>query len=177
MANRRGQEPSGFVVSVLTGGGQPAGAGFLVSPTEVMTCAHVVNAALGRDPHSQDVPDLTVRLSFPLLPGTPVLGARVDRWLAPPRTGAAGDDIACLRLAGPVPARAAPARLATTPQRIGQIVDVFGYPETPRRPYGSWVEAYLRGPVAGGRLQLDSTPGAALRIPSAPVTFRDQASP
>ena len=134
-----------------------------------MTCAHVVNVALGRNPRSQDMPDRAVRVEFPLLQGSGgrvgAITARVERWLAPPRAGAAGDDIACLRLAdSALPSGAAPALLATAAPRTGQVVDVFGYPEAPHRPDGGWVEAQARGQVAGGRLQLDATLGAALRI-------------
>lgn len=42
-------------VSVL-GGAQPVGAAVLIGPRRVLTCAHVVNSALGRDRFSPDLP-------------------------------------------------------------------------------------------------------------------------
>lgn len=42
---------------------------------------------------------------------------------------------------------------------------MFGYPGSPPRPDGAWVQATVRGEVGGGRhLQLDSTLDSALRI-------------
>ena len=54
----------------------------------------------------------------------------------------------------------AAARLAVDTPRPGRAVRVFGYPAG--RPDGGWVEAAVRGPVGGGRLQLDSD--SALRV-------------
>ena len=131
-----------------------------------MTCAHVVNAALRRDLRAQDSPSDPVIVEFPLLTvaADHTYVARVNCWLPPPRQGAAGDDIAGLRLVESTPPDAVPAVLATTAPQAGQIVDVFGYPSAPQRPGGGWVEALLRGPVGGGRLQLDGSVGTALRI-------------
>jgi hypothetical protein len=59
-----------------------------------------------------------VTLDFPLA-GTPALTATVERWLPPPREGAAGDDIAGLVLEG-APEGTAAVRLAVdVPVRAG----------------------------------------------------------
>jgi len=101
-----------------------------------------------------------VTLDFPLV-GPPTLTATVERWLPPPREGATGDDIASLVLADEcAPDGTAAARLTVDAARPGRAVRVFGYPAG--RPDGGWVEAAIRGPVGGGRLQLDS--GSALRV-------------
>jgi 3',5'-cyclic AMP phosphodiesterase CpdA len=161
-----GLEPVGYIAALLTADGSPAGVGFLAERDVILTCAHVVNVALGRDDRSQEMPESAVAVAFPLLEGSggPAISAQIERWLPPPRVGAAGDDIALLRLTGAPPSGAVPASLATTQPRAGQVVDVFGYPQTPRRSGGGWVPALVRGPVAGGRLQLDAAPGAALQI-------------
>jgi hypothetical protein len=162
--------PAGFVVRLLDPGGRPAGVGVLVGQREIVTCAHVVNAALGRETTDKDQPREPVVVEFPLLEVAaggrpPRLTARVQRWLAPPREGIAGDDFGGLVLdAAELPAGAAPARLAANPPAPGRAVDVFGYPSEPARPGGGWVPATVRGPVGGGRLQLDSTAEAALRV-------------
>ena len=60
--------------------GRPtAGLGLLVGASQLVTCAHVVNAAMGRGLREQAHPgesDL-VQVEFPLLPGSPVRNARV----------------------------------------------------------------------------------------------------
>jgi len=155
--------PESFVVRILRGGAQPvaAGIGMLVGRREVVTCAHVVNVALGLDARAQDRPAYPVELDFPLLPissdapGSSRRRAVVVRWLPPPREGAAGDDIACLELIDePAPAEASPARLIVSLPPAGHVVRLFGYPGDPPRPDGAWVATAVRGRVGGGLLQL-----------------------
>ncbi|MGH4000453.1 MAG: trypsin-like peptidase domain-containing protein, partial [Pseudonocardiaceae bacterium] len=145
--------------------GITVGVGVLVGPREILTCAHVVNSALGRDRRAQDQPAGEVTVAFAVGDG-PTLRARVQRWLPPPRTGAAGDDIAGLVLISTeLPTGATPARLAANPPGQGRLVEVFGYPGNPPGPHGDWVEATVRSQAGDGRhLQLDSTPDSALRI-------------
>jgi len=158
------QPDSGLAVRVLDAAGRTVGVGVLVGPQEILTCAHVVNLALGRDRRAQDRPAGEVTVE-PAGGGGPPLRARVQRWLPPPRTGAAGDDIAGLILTSTErPASATPARLAANPPARGRVVDVFGYPGNPPRAGGGWVEATVRGQVGSGHLQLDSTTETALRI-------------
>jgi len=156
--------PGAFTVRVLGADGVPAGIGALVAERHVLTCAHVVNVALGRDEREQGPPTGVVTVDFPLLAadgldGVPAVQASVERWLPPPRPGASGDDIAVLAI-DRTPAGAVPARLAVDPPRPGRTVRVFGCPRS--RLAGGWVEATVQGIVTGGRLQLDSR--AALRV-------------
>lgn len=158
-----------FVVRFLTPDGRVAGLGVLVGRREIVTCAHVVNVATGKDPRSQDRVAGLVTVDFPLAPVSPGprirYRAHVDCWRPPPRHGAVGDDIAGLVLADdPALPDVTPARLATIPAPSASVVVVFGYPRVPARAEGSLVEAVVRGEVPGERLQLDSTVGAALRI-------------
>jgi hypothetical protein len=85
-----------FTVRLRTAAGQPAGLGALVTESHILTCAHVVNAALGLPPNAQDRPKDPVTVDFPLLPGAPRVRARVTIWVPPPREGVAGADIAGL---------------------------------------------------------------------------------
>jgi transitional endoplasmic reticulum ATPase len=163
------RHPSGFVVALLSPEGSPAGMGFLAGVSEILTCAHVVNRALGRSLTAQNRPENLVTVSFPLLRvsgSSPVtVSARVEKWIAPPLEGVAEGNVAVLRLAdGPTPEGVAPAVLATDAPQANQAVEVFGYPTEPPRPDGGWAQARIRGFVAGGRLQLDTSTGAALRI-------------
>ena len=158
--------PDAFIVSVLGPDGGPVGVGALVTERHVVTCAHVVNAAFGLDARAQGQPTGTVALDFPLVRqgdpgGSPPVRATVERWLPPPREGAAGDDIAGLVLVNEqAPEGTAAARLAVDTPRPGRTVRVFGFPAA--RPDGEWVQAAIRGSVGGGRLQLDSD--SALRV-------------
>ncbi|MGH3997969.1 MAG: trypsin-like serine peptidase, partial [Pseudonocardiaceae bacterium] len=155
---------SGFAVRVLDVAGGTAGVGVLVGPRQILTCAHVVNAALDWDRAAQEEPAGEVTIQFAVGDGSP-LRARVQRWLPPPRTGAIGDDIAGLILTSTeLPTGATPARLAVNPPERGRVVDVFGYPGNPPRPHGAWVEATVRSQVEDRHPQLDSTLDSALRI-------------
>ena len=152
------------MVRILGPDGGPVGLGALVTGRRIVTCAHVVNAALGLEARAQGQPTGTVAVDFPLArPVAATLTATVERWLPPPREGVTGDDIAGLVLTGEgAPEGTSPARLAVDAARPGRAVRVFGYPAG--RPDGGWVTAAIRGPVGGGRLQLDSDSDSALQV-------------
>ena len=160
------RSPDAFIVGVLGPRGTPVGVGFLVGPREVVTCAHVVNAALGLDPRAQARPEGTVTVRFPLLEASDVeFTAGLRAWAPPPLEGATGDDIAGLLLsADPAPIGAAPATLAAGLPALGTRVRVFGYAGTPPRPDGAWVATTVQGRVERGRLQIESGVDAALRV-------------
>ena len=161
------RQPGRFVVRILTASGIVAGVAMLVGRREVLTCAHVINHAMGRDLRSQDRPDGVVVLDFPLMETDAATRceARVVHWLPPALDQAGGDDLAGLLIeSNSVPEGAVPAEIDVAAAEPGRVVDVFGYPGVPPRPDGAWVEAAVRGEVGGGRIQLDSTRGAALRI-------------
>jgi len=157
------QPESSFIVRFLGPDSEgSAGAGALVGPKHVVTCAHVVNTALDLDQRAQGKPDDPVRIVFPLLgggaPGT-ILTARVAVWRPPPEDGALSDDVAGLVIKGDLPDGASPAQLAASSPRPDSAVRVCGF--TSDRPNGRWVPAVVRGTVANRRLQLDSKPGSA----------------
>ncbi|MFJ2925629.1 trypsin-like peptidase domain-containing protein [Streptomyces massasporeus] len=109
------------VAAILTGQGRIAGAGFLVGPGLLVTCAHVVDKA-GYGPGD------TVRVVFPGIPGT--VGAEglvlSDLWRAPD-----AEDVAFLRLDGtwdlmPV------LKVATAENCRGHRVSSYGFPSRAR---------------------------------------------
>jgi WD40 repeat protein len=155
--------PDGAIVRVLTRSGSTAGAGVLIGAREIVTCAHVVNAALERDLGSRAVPAEPVEVTFPLTGGRWPIKVRVAQWFPPTPDGEVNDDLAVLLL-GRAPNGAVPARLAVGSYRSGHGADVFGYPGVPPRPDGSWVPVAVRGVVGGGLLQLDARSSAALRV-------------
>lgn len=113
------------------------GAAVLISDSLVLTCAHVVNSALGRDPFDISVPPTgnVVRLRMPHVARDQELVARVDQAMwRPPRAHASRHggaavtagrfpyfgDLAVLRLVEPPPHGAEPAPFL--PERDGHDV-------------------------------------------------------
>lgn len=180
---------SGFIVKVRQGtSGTPVGVGFLVGDKHLVTCAHVVNAALGRDKRCRERPPDTARVQveFVLLgdaEGAPLRACRVDAWDPPPSPGTSGRDVAGLVLVGgdTPPIESGPARLidikALVPSEVK--VSVFGFPGTPqRKANGAWTDCVMRGAVGGGLVQLDRASASALSIQpgysGAPVIHSDR---
>ncbi|MDQ1293216.1 MAG: hypothetical protein QG608_1097, partial [Actinomycetota bacterium] len=143
----------------------PVGVGILVGARELVTCAHVANVAVGRNPRHQACPEGPIRVGFPFLAAsgspTPSRAARVASWTPPAAAGVTGDDVAGLVITDPggAPQEAVPSRLLLNPPVPGQEVHIFGCP--PERPRGVWTVAIVRGVVGDGRLQLDADPTAA----------------
>ncbi|GGJ56635.1 hypothetical protein GCM10010121_079150 [Streptomyces brasiliensis] len=164
----------GFIVAIRSpASGAPIGLGFVVGDRYIVTCAHVVNAALGREKHHRERPHdgARVQVEFVLLgdiDGAPLRNCRVAAWDPPEGSGTSGRDVAGLVVVGgdTLPVGAGAARLVDA--RIGQAPDaqvsVFGYPSTPdRRDKGAWATCSIRGSVGGGLIQLDARAEAALR--------------
>ncbi len=125
-----------------------AGTAFLVSPRHVMTCAHVVNVALGRAWASPDRPpaDATVQVAFPFTRRGEARTASVVEW-RPPAEGVS-TDIAVLELDGDVSER--PYRtIAGLPHR-GQAFWTKGFPEG--QGGGMDAAGELGTPIEHGRL-------------------------
>ncbi|MFH8410508.1 trypsin-like peptidase domain-containing protein [Streptomyces sp. NPDC018019] len=108
----------------VRGAERAVGAGVLVGDDLVLTCAHVVNSALGRDRYDQSLPGpgRSVRLRLPHVAPDRELTAQVEPALWRPPRATAGPsgpvppgallyhgDLAVLRLPGPAPAGAEPA--------------------------------------------------------------------
>jgi WD40 repeat protein len=135
-----------------------AGLGVLIGAEHVVTCAHVVNTALGRNPREQVRPGELelVELEFPLLPGRPMRRAHVAAWVPPPWDGLGGGDIAGLVLHEKAPDAVAPARFASSLPAPGATLRVYGYPDDPPRPAGAWVDLTLKGSIAWQLVQVES---------------------
>jgi hypothetical protein len=146
--------PGDAVVVVFRGpAGTPVGLGVQVGDRDVLTCAHVVNAALGLPPDAAARPAHRVLVSWPKLSGSPSVEAEIEGW----RPIAIGD-LATVRLLTAAPLGSAAARLAEQPSGQGKTLRVFGYPEG--RPKGQWAEVRSVGTVEGGWLQLNSADGS-----------------
>ncbi|WP_030347891.1 trypsin-like peptidase domain-containing protein [Streptomyces sp. NRRL S-1022] len=152
-------------------GGLVAGAGFLVTPSTVLTCAHVV----------QDSEPDTLTVSFPNRPDLPALPATVavhGGW-----AGGTADpgDLAVLELAGEVPLR--PARFAPPDawhRPAEWVVEAYGFPAgyeegqlaryravSTTRVAGQWVQ--LEAVTAHGQPLTEGFSGAAAALPDGRV--------
>ncbi|MFF8480677.1 trypsin-like peptidase domain-containing protein [Streptomyces antibioticus] len=65
-------------VQIQGRGGGPAGSGFLITPSYVLTCAHVVTVALGLDRHSDDGPRASLPVTLLAAAGEPPEEARAE---------------------------------------------------------------------------------------------------
>ena len=142
-------------VRVLDAAGEAVGAGFVVGPRQVATCAHVVAAVLGGDPGSPQPLAGTVRVDLPLLPVAHASDAVVATWRAiDPATGVG--DIAILELADPPPGARTPPLYR--PDRLwGHRFRVLGFP--PGMQDGVWAAGELRDRQGTRWLQLQGDPG------------------
>jgi hypothetical protein len=130
-----------------------AGMGILIDPFHVITCAHVINAALELMPEAQDRPTRSVRVSFPMLGDILVVEASVVRWSAPGTLPQ--NDIALLRLVSQAPEEAGVAILAdiTGMPPDGDALSVFGVAAGNR--LGQHVDARFKGPTSAAWVQID----------------------
>ncbi|MGH3244960.1 MAG: trypsin-like peptidase domain-containing protein, partial [Trebonia sp.] len=134
------------VLRVRGTSGGAIGVGVLIGMRAAVTCAHVVNAALGRSAREESAPsDVIIEVDFPLLGLVPTQ-ASVTGWAPPPP---AGDDIAVLTFLAQAPEGARPAKLRGGQPPPGTAVQMFGVPTV--RPAGVWSAATVRGRVSGGR--------------------------
>ncbi|WDZ82828.1 trypsin-like peptidase domain-containing protein [Micromonospora cathayae] len=151
-----GSVPASALVRLRGPSGRVVGTAFLVAADLVVTCAHVVAAALGHP--GPEPPAGALTAEFPLLDDDTGAGRRavVVGWQ--PRRADGSGDSAVLRLDRPAPPDARPARLTRTEPAWGDEVRVFGFPADLPEGFGVWVEAELRARQGAGWLQLESPP-------------------
>ncbi len=121
----------------------PVGAGIHIGERKIVTCAHVIEAALGLADITMRPAD-HVRVDFPHATGRQVRHAQVmeNAWF--PQRDEAGD-LAVLEIVGEdvTLATPAPLRLVGSPNR--RTIEVLGHPIG--RPNGVWARARLIGPA------------------------------
>jgi WD40 repeat protein len=129
------------VVQVLDGRGECAGTGFLLDGGLVASCAHVIT---GNSRGDGVPPTGPVMVRFPYLGAQSWLAEVIAEWWRGPTQG----NVAFLRLAGTLPERAQPLRLAER-AITGRRVNIFGFPR--HAPAGG-IYGYA---VVGDRLPSD----------------------
>jgi Effector-associated domain 2/Trypsin-like peptidase domain len=143
------------------------GAGILVMPGVVLTCAHVVAAATGQgraDPEA--VPAEHVLVDVPGCPGAGPGEAAVvpGGWFPGPLAGGTGGDLAVLRTAWSPPGRTAAARVGPCGEPDRREVNVYGHPAG--APDGLWSRARLVGRGGPHRewIQMEGIGGTGPRV-------------
>ncbi|WPD23382.1 MAG: trypsin-like peptidase domain-containing protein [Candidatus Electrothrix scaldis] len=137
---------------------RPVGAGFLVTSRHILTCAHVVNTALGRDEYAVQPPDTAILLDFPLLTNRPLLRAKVLHWFPVQESSSVGDieDIAVLELLpdSPLPTEAQPLPLVVPEKQsfFDHRVRMCGFPLGVDN--GTYVNGILQGVTAKGWVEI-----------------------
>ncbi|MER5756739.1 serine protease [Streptomyces sp. NPDC002088] len=144
------------VARVLAPDGTVAGAGFLIAPDTVCTCAHVVAQALGTEhaERSRDLPDGTVTLDFPLIRHAShaqrTYPVRVSSWEPVGEDGSG--DIALLRLPEELPQTVRPVPLVSSGEMWGHHFRVLGFPAG--SDHGQWAQGRVRDRVGAGWIAL-----------------------
>ncbi|MFF4272803.1 trypsin-like peptidase domain-containing protein [Streptomyces sp. NPDC001536] len=141
------------VARVLAPDGSVVGAGFLIAPDTVCTCAHVVVHALGPE-RTDEVTDGVVVLDFPLLRDTPearrTYRARIATWEPVVEDG--GGDIALLRLPEELPPVIRPVPLVSGTEMWGHRFRALGFPAGSE--HGQWAQGRVRDRVGAGWIAL-----------------------
>ncbi|MCQ8773507.1 tetratricopeptide repeat protein [Streptomyces telluris] len=131
----------------------PVGAGLLVTPRHVLTCAHVV-----RPGPAPEVPGAPVFVTFQYAGAHDPVPATVVPGGWHPAGGAETGDVAVLELAGPPPAGAGPAPLRTTdPGTWDHRFRAYGYPKE-RSRQGVPVRGEIIGHAGSEWLQVEANP-------------------
>ncbi|MFC4529445.1 NACHT domain-containing protein [Sphaerisporangium dianthi] len=148
-------------VRVRAGSGT-CGAGVLIDDRHLLTCAHVVNAALGRHAAERSHPSDPIEVDFPIA----ARAARFQAWVTDggwfPIEDDERGDVAILELRAAPPAGTAPAELNERVER-GTAVRAYGYP--PGVDTGVWAVSYEVGDPGGPEwVQLDATRAVGRRI-------------
>ncbi|ESZ10154.1 hypothetical protein X737_32140 [Mesorhizobium sp. L48C026A00] len=132
----------------------------VVDSRHVLTCAHVVNVALGEPADAQNPPasNAVVQVGFPMLPASEPFPGRVIKWRAAGETPL--DDIAVIRLDKDAPPEAGQALLADISGKSldGDRLSVFGI--APGRSIGNHVDAQFMGQNTDAWIQIEGSRNA-----------------
>jgi tetratricopeptide (TPR) repeat protein len=112
------------MVGVVAAGDTP-GAGFLVDERHAVTCAHIINDALGRDSLDPERPSSVIDLNFPFADRSVVVPATVVAWRP---VGSGHGDIAVLELQRDAPLAARPVRMVDANDVQGHAFVAWGFP-------------------------------------------------
>jgi hypothetical protein len=135
--------------------------GILLDAREIVTCAHVIDEALGKGWQRRSSEPGRVSICFPLADGAPCVEGTVDdrRWFPPGMTGRGEpSDIAFIQLDEDAPTSAERAALKNHSNSEAKAYGFRGKEVDGgwlSHPYGDWVYGRIAGTLPGGRMQFD----------------------
>ena len=154
------QQFESAIARVYNKQGTVIGAGFLIAERYLLTCAHVIAAALGISDTSQTMPTEIIELDFPLdaakrevMPQK--LQAKVISWFPVLENNFnTTEDVAGLQLLNAPPSPIQPVKL----QAVSNFQDnhpfkLFGFPKSDLK--GAWVQMVSRGGLGNGWVQME----------------------
>ncbi len=152
----QGKQDNRAIVRIFRGeSDRAAGVGFWVAPGKLVTCAHVVNQALGLGDRVEAVPEGAVSLDFPFV-RSERLWARVVEWF-PVDLAQVGRDLAVLELLDEMPRDVVAMQLG---EPTGGALITKGFPEGyDAFSLGTEVTIATSGVTTNGWMQLENPGG------------------
>src|SRR5215471_15716705 len=148
------------IVRIFATQGYIVGMGFLVSERAVLSCAHVITAALHIAEDTPDAPTATILLDFPLIAPDHYLHAHISFWQPPQPNG--GGDIAVLQLDDTLPAGAEAIGLVSAEDMWNRTFRAFGFPGG--HDAGVWAPGTLRDRQTTGWVQIEQSSTTGYRV-------------
>ncbi|MFK8184570.1 MAG: GUN4 domain-containing protein [Phormidesmis sp.] len=133
--------------------GTVVGTGFLVGKQSILTCAHVVTAALGVPQSTSEKPSDFIELDFPFVDPGRKKRARVTCWV-PVASNSVGDDIAVLTAVDSFSDSVEPLKLIDSDNFLEHKVRLLGFPK--EHIEGIWATGILQDRLANSWIQLDA---------------------
>jgi V8-like Glu-specific endopeptidase len=140
------------------------GAGFLISNQYLLTCAHVVTAALGLPPETVSKPSQLIQFDFPFINKERKLNAEVDFWLPYQSYDSSHQqigDIAGLKLHEVIPDKIQPICLKTSHNLSNHTFSICGFPNQPKE---AWAYGTLKDTLSNGLVQMEGTGQQGYRV-------------
>ncbi len=140
------------IAQICTANGTVVGVGFAITPRHLLTCAHVVNAALKRSDHKAR-PTESVTVVFPFLGGARTT-ATIVYWRPESSPEMPEEDIAGLVLLNPIP-NLQPVQVNSF--QIGERFTTLGYPSERPENTGVRSDGMIKGLVASSWVEIQGT--------------------
>lgn len=152
MTNDNSWERYQKAIARVSQNGEAVGLGFLVADRYILTCAHVIEAALGLKEGHPDQPADPIKIEFPFNDSIPSdLKAQVVFW-QPVQANSRYADIAGLRLNQPLPDAVVPITVKSLKEYKDCSWEAYGCPHT-QEYY--WSKGTLRPAVEQGWVQMN----------------------
>jgi len=145
------------IARIYYNGDVVVGAGFLITEHHLLTCAHVVVAALGKYTTAAELPLEWLELDFPLIAPGQKIRAKVKSWkpvqFESDYSLGEVEDIAVLQLESPPPKGCQAVRLVVSKDLWQHAFQIFGFPSS--RPNGIWASGVMRDQTTNGWIQME----------------------